>query len=270
MQNVGKFLFLLLGLVPLVEAQPTRVVTLSPVAAEWVSEILGEKDTRARLVGVSEFSHFPIYVASIPSIGPYPQIHVEEVIKLKPDLVIAVEASNRPDQIEKLKRLKLPVTVLKKEKFDEMGDWISELGKALGEEKRAKSVRDRWEFEVKALEPKGESSSVFVQIQSRPLITIGGGSFITAAFKRVGLNNVFEGLTQDYPKVSREAVMKHNPDQIWILDLTGDRNEFEKSRTEWERFESLKAVKNGKVRILKGDEFARCSMRLLKALKLLK
>ena len=184
--------------------------------------------------------------------------------------MIAVEGSNRPDQIEKLKRLKLPVTVLKKETFDGMGEWVADLGKALGEEKLANKARDRWDFEVRALEPGTTTTSIFLELQSRPLVTIGGGSFMTAAFKRVGLHNIFEDLAQDYPKVSREAVMKLNPDQIWILDLNGDPLQFEKSQREWERLDSLKAVKDGHVRVVKGDDFARCSMRLLNALKKLK
>lgn len=255
----------------IVNAAPAqRIVTLSPVAAEWVAEILGEKDTQQRLVGVSEYSVYPKSVSTVRSVGPYPQIHVEEVLKLKPDLVIAVDSTNRPDQVEKLKRLKLPVAVMKKERFDEMGEWITALGKALGEEKKAKVIRDRWEFELKSLEPVGKSASVFLQVQARPLITIGGGSFLTEAFQTIGFNNIFEDLEQDYPKVSREAVIKLNPDQIWILDLTGNRLEFQKDQAEWERIESLKAVENQKVKVIKGDDFARCSMRLLKALKSLR
>lgn len=269
-KGVFSFLFLLISLNATSAVAAQKIVTLSPVVAEWVAEILGEKETLKRVIGVTEFSQYPRYLTQVKSVGPYPQLHIEEILKLKPDLVLAVQATNQPEQIEKLKRLKLPVTVLKKESFDGMGEWIVELGRVLGEEARAKAVKDRWEFELKALEPGEKSTHLFLELQDRPLVTIGAGSFLNAAFKRVGFSNIFDDLPQDYPKVSREAVVKRDPDQILILNLNGDPLQFDRSRREWEKFERLKAVKDGKVRIIPGDDFARCSMRLLKALKSLK
>jgi ABC-type Fe3+-hydroxamate transport system substrate-binding protein len=265
---VAAALIFFLGSATPAHAKPERIVTLTPVVAEWVSEILGPK-TQTRLVGVSEFSVYPNELKKLKSIGPYPQIQIEAVAKLKPDLVIALEGSNRSDQIEKLKRLQLNVQTLPPESIDRMGDWIEKLGTLLEEPEAAKRVRQQWEFELKSLEPLSPRT-VFFQVQGKPLITVGEGSFLTQAFERIGAKNAFSDLSQAYPKVSREAVLKVNPDEIWILDLNGQSREFESSQKDWEQFQTLNAVRNQKIKVLRGDDFARCSLRLLKALKSLK
>ena len=62
---------------------------------------------------------------------------------------------------------------------------------------------------------------------------------------------------------------KENPEIILILDLTGANDDFEKAKLDWLQFPSLKAVKNNQIRTIPGDDYARCSLRLLKALKAL-
>ncbi|MBU6153962.1 MAG: ABC transporter substrate-binding protein, partial [Bdellovibrionales bacterium] len=121
-----------------------RIVCLNPVLSEWVAEILGRKVALQRLVGVSEYSNHPDYLRGVPEVGPYPKLHLEKIAGLKPDLVLASEEYNLPEQVGRLKRLKLNVRSVKKESFGSMEEWIDSLGGILEEPAGAADVRNRW------------------------------------------------------------------------------------------------------------------------------
>ena len=239
----------------------SKIITLAPVLAEWTTEILGETNVKTTLIAVSEYSLYPHSLTEKPTIGAYFKLNVEKIAALKPDLIIASSVYNRPDQLEQLKRLNLPVQVMPAEKFSEMPTWIKTLGQILHEDGGTARASTRWSDEVKALEAKKKKipESMFLEVQHSPLVTIGGESFLNEAFALVGFDNIFKALPQDYPKVSKESVLAKNPANIFILDLSGNPKDFEPAVADWGKF--------GKhPRILSGDDFARCSFALLKGL----
>ncbi|MBC7396437.1 MAG: ABC transporter substrate-binding protein [Bdellovibrionales bacterium] len=265
------FKVLLILLIPMPCFAFERIVTLAPGLTEWTAAILGDAKAGSKIVGVSEYSLYPESMKKKVSVGPYPQLNIEKIASLKPDLVVASSEYNRPQQLEQLRRLKLPLVVVPLEDFNAMPEWILKLGRALQEEKAAAGQASEWTKELDALKKskKGPLQRLFIEVQHQPLVTVGGPSFLTDAFSAIGYENVFRELSQGYPKVSKEAVLKASPDAIFILDLTGVKEDFERAQNDWQNFKTLKAVKNRQIRLIPGDEFARCSLRLLKALKAL-
>jgi ABC-type Fe3+-hydroxamate transport system substrate-binding protein len=245
-----------------------RIVCLNPVISEWVAEILGPEASLKRVVGVSEYSNHPVFLKEISRIGPYPRLHIERIAALKPDLVLGSEEYNMLDQVEQLKRLKLNVVSLKKESFGSMEEWIGSLGKALGESEGASRAKARWKNLREALRnSRLAPKRVFIEVQHRPLIAVGGESFLSEALEVVGYRNVFSDVKSGYPKVSMESVLKADPEWILILDHAGDSSEVMDSKRDWTRFQTISAVRSGRIKLLPGDDFARCSLRLLNALK---
>ena len=269
----GIFLFCSLLLWSHVQAQTqTKIVTLSPVVAEWVSEILGKEEAEKEMVGVSEYSNYPQYLERVPTVGPYPQIQEEKVLRLKPTLVIASSEYNRVEQIEKLKKLKLNIVILPKEKFNEMEPWIKLLGDALHQPEKAKVAIEKWKNGIRIIDTKMSMAKIqnkraFIQVQDNPIIAVGGDGFLNDAFEKIGYQNIYKDLKQAYPKISRESVLKENPDYIFILDLVQKEDEFKKSKQKWENYKELQAVQNGAIKMISGNDFARCTLRLLKALQ---
>jgi ABC-type Fe3+-hydroxamate transport system substrate-binding protein len=247
----------------------SRIVTLAPVISEWVAEILGPDYSREKIVGVSEYSSYPAYLKSKPSIGPYPQPNLEAILALKPDLVIGSEEYSRPDQVERMRKLGLPLKVLPKEKFSGMEEWIGALGDLLGDQKGTRRAQERWRRLKRGIRRgKGPYRKAFIEIQHEPLITVGAGSFLAEALRETGFETVFSDLADGYPKVSVESVAQRNPDWIFILghDSKGSDG-FQRSKERWSRMSRLSAVKERRIHLLPGDDFARCSLRLLIALK---
>jgi iron complex transport system substrate-binding protein len=240
----------------------SRIVTLAPVVSEWTAELLGEVHAHDLIVGVSEYSNYPPSLKNITTVGPYHRIQVEQVAALHPDLVLASAQSNDLGQIEQLKRLKLKVVVLPEETFAGMPGWIKNLGLVVDQVRDAQKLSERWIKEVAELRAKHpkKSKRVFLEIQHDPLVTIGGASFLNEAFALIGLENIFASLTQAYPKVSKEAVLKAKPERVFILDLNGHASEFEPSQKDWGKY-------GFQTQILPGDRYARCSFLLLKGLR---
>lgn len=251
----------LLGIITLIPSPAmawNKIVTLNPMVSEWVAEILGNDRAKKVLVGASEYSNYPKWVSGIPTVGPYPQIQIEKVLSLHPDLVIASSEYNRPDQIEKLKQLKLNVLSMPKENFTEMGKWILELGKVLSEEQSARFLAEDWSKSLLELKTVKNKKKAFFQIQFLPLITVGKDSFLNESFKLVGFENIFESIPQSYPKVSKESVLEKNPETVFVFEMVKDHEDLETIKMSWKKSE---------IQILNGDDFSRCSRRLLKALK---
>lgn len=240
-----------------------RIVTLSPLLSEWSAELLGDAKAKKVLMGVSEYSDFPEFLRGKPTIGPYHQLQIEKIAALKPDLILASEEYNLPNQIEQLRRLGLPVRVVKPEHFHSMPEWVMELGVILKEEAGAKKAASRWSRDLLALKKQKATrpkKRVLIEIQHQPLITVGGVSFLSDAFTVVGLQNVFQALQQGYPKVSKEAVLKEKPDAVYILDLRDTSEDFKRSQEDWAHY-GLHS------HLISGSDFARCTPRLLNALK---
>lgn len=251
-------LFLIGLLLPTFSFASNRIVTLNPMISEWTAEILGQEKSQQKIIGASEYSNYPEYLKKVPTIGPYPRVHVEKILALHPDLVIASDEYNRPDQIEKLKKLKLQVKVLPKEHFFKMEEWILELGKILGEESSAKLAAENWKKSLKEFQTPTQKKKAFFQIQFQPLITVGGVGFLNDSFQLIGFDNVFSNLSQAYPKVSREAVLEKKPETVFVFEMVKDHEDLDKIKKTW---------KSSSVQVLNGDDFSRCSPRLLKALK---
>src|SRR5882762_6352958 len=65
-------------------AQPRRIVSTAPSITETLFALgLGD-----RVVGVTNYCHYPAAATKITKIGTYMQPNVEAILALKPDLVI--------------------------------------------------------------------------------------------------------------------------------------------------------------------------------------
>jgi iron complex transport system substrate-binding protein len=104
---------------------PRRIVSLAPS----VTEILFAVGAGPQVVGDTKFCNYPSEAQALPTIGGYTAktISVEAVVDLRPDLVIAGTASQKP-VVEALEKLNIPVLVLAPDSFEAVYAGITQIG----------------------------------------------------------------------------------------------------------------------------------------------
>ena len=189
----------------------TRVVTLAPSLTETVLA-LGAKDT---LVGVSRFDEFP-EVKALPRAGGFNDVSVETIVALKPGVVVVQKSPGNQKPVETLARLGIPVLALPLTSVADVSTAMTELGRVLGRNERAKALvtelqqaRDA----AHAARPKTPKSVLFVY-GFEPLVVAGPGSFAHELLEDCGAKNVAEKAPTAYPTYSVEHALTVKPDLV--------------------------------------------------------
>ncbi len=230
---------------------PQRIISLGPSITEQLY-LLGLQD---RLIGCTIYCKKPKEAESKEKIGTVVEINLEKIVSLKPDLVLATSLTD-PKTIEKLKRLGIKVVSFSSPKnFVQICEQFLKLGKITGRQKVAEKLVEEAKQKAESLRKKVKGlpePKVFVQVGAKPLFTVTGDSFVNDFIEFAGGVNIAQNLNMGL--YSREEVLKNNPDVIIIVTM-GIVGEQEKEI--WERYRTLKAVKNNRIYII--DSYKLCS-----------
>lgn len=227
---------------------PARIVSLAPST----TEIAYALDLGSRMVAVDTFSDYPAEAKALTKVNTSP-LNLEQVVGLKPDLVLAAGITS-PDDIKKMSDLKLPVVVIgaPATNFANIMSSITLTGKATGTGAKAKAVTDAMQAKLDALKARFASAKtspkVFWELDatdpSKPY-TPGPGSFVNDMITLAAGTNVAADAKSPYAQINAEQVIAGNPDIIILSDAAyGTTVESVKARKGWS---SINAVKNDKV-----------------------
>jgi iron complex transport system substrate-binding protein len=246
-----------------VPAFPKRVISLGPSLTEIVFD-LGAGHT---LVGRTERCNEPPEALKIQDIGAYLNPDLERIIALRPDLVVSPETGMRKEVVDRLTEFGIPAFVDNSQTLDEIVHLLKRLGTILGRESDAKAVVQQFQQRRQAVRARVDHVSkplILFAVGIRPLVLAGGRTFIGSLIREAGGVNVAEEAAVPYPKFSMEEVAKRDPDIIIVLnkECRGDE-----CFNEWQRHQSLSAVKNHKIYQLDADMVARASPRIIDALE---
>jgi iron complex transport system substrate-binding protein len=247
------------GEVATIKKQPERIVSLIPSNTEIAYALHLDKE----MVGVTTNDDYPPQVKKLPKVGDF-NINVEQVVALKPDLVLANTANDK-QTIDRLKKLGIPVLVLGANSIQDVYRSINAVAKATNHTKEADQLISQMEKERKEIAdkiagiPKNKRAKVWIELDPN-LFTTGGDTFMNELVTEAGGQNVAAGL-KGWPKVSPEQVVKWNPDVI--ISFHGGEKEI-LSRPGWS---SIQAVKNNRVYSLKPDLTNRPGPRIFQGVK---
>jgi len=237
-------LSVLLPVLAKADEEPKRIVSLAPSITESLYQ-LGRGDT---LIATTSYCSYPEQTKTKQSIGSLTSPNIEKIYSFSPDLVLAVNGINRPQAIEKLKSLGLKVTVFNEcISFSDIKENFIQLAILVDRKKGAKEIIENVEAELSYITNKLKKSprvKVFWEIGARPLVTAGKESFANELIYHAGGINIFNEAPGKYPRVSREEVIKKNPEAI-ILAGMGDVTE--KEAFNWQRFNELEAAKFNRI-----------------------
>ncbi|WP_296831988.1 cobalamin-binding protein [Thiomicrospira sp.] len=246
------------------QAEPTakRIISLAPSLTELVYSA-GAGD---QLVGVVNYSDYPEAALSVPIVGSYNALNFEVIMQLKPDLVLAWQSGNRPQDLDRLKRLGLNLLIRDTQRLDDIANLIEEIGRLSQQTQTASAEANRLRQQLNQLRTRYQHAPkvrVFYQVWHQPTITINGEQFISQAIEVCGGQNVFADLSALAPHVNREAVIQKNPDMILLGGLDHVQ---QKWLEDWQKIPQLKAVQNDHIYPLNADHFQRPTARLIDAL----
>jgi len=248
-----------------VPEQPKRVVSLMPSVTEIVFDI-GAGDL---LVGATQYATSPPAAAELPRVGSYKHLDVEKIVRLQPDLCLAVRDGNPKHIVDRLVAVGVPVFVVDPRTLEEIKESILLLGQALNVEAQAEKMATAMEKRLsridKTVKLATNKPKVFFQIDAAPIISAGHNTFIDKLITRAGGLNLASG-TKPYPRYSWEDMLGLQPEIVIIASMAGGYTSDE-LKAGWQKWPQIQAVKNNKLYVVDADLFDRPTPRLIDGLE---
>ncbi|WP_124726687.1 cobalamin-binding protein [Staphylospora marina] len=246
-----------------------RIISICPSNTELIW-FLGAAD---KLVGLDDWSDWPVGLGHLPRVGPDLDIDMDKVKALKPDLVIAsLSVPGMEKNVERLEREKIPHVVLNPTTFADIAEDLGRLGAELGMPDRGKEEARRFLEEVRSVASRIPKNPAPVRLYwewwPKPVFTPGGRNWLTELSRLAGAVNVFEDEPSGSVRTDWEEVKRRRPDRVLAV-WTGVPSHRVKpslitSRPAWQ---GEPFAEESRVHILEEGWYCRPSPRLLTGLK---
>jgi iron complex transport system substrate-binding protein len=233
---------------------PKRIISLSP----GVTEVLFAIGAGDQVVGVTDFCVFPEKAKSIPRVGGLLNPSYETLITLKPDLIIHQPNKHKiKNFVDKLGIHNLPISMLS---LAEIFSSIKKIGVATHREPAAdrliQSMRDKINFHRKRLADVSQKSVLLIlgisNDSMRELYGVGPKTYLGEMLALAGGKNILAETQAQYPKVSKEFIIHKSPEiiiEVGPKDILS-REASQKRRQGWQKFSTIRAVKNNNIHFI--------------------
>ncbi|WP_285491748.1 ABC transporter substrate-binding protein [Staphylococcus haemolyticus] len=249
-----------------------RIVSLMPSNTEILYELGLGKD----VVGVSTVDDYPKDVKKGKEQFDTMNLNKEALLKVKPDLILAHESQKGTSKkvLDSLEKNGVKVVYVKDaQSLDQTYETFKQIGKVTGREHEANELVDETKHNVekviKSVPRHHRSQSVFMEVSSKPEIYIAGKhTFFDDMLVQLDAKNSFSNI-EGWKPVDKESIIKKNPD-ILISTEGLSKSDYYKVIKKRDGFRQIKAVKNGRIETVDGDEISRPGPRIDEGLKQLR
>jgi ABC-type Fe3+-hydroxamate transport system substrate-binding protein len=240
-------------------ASPRRIVSLNPTT----TEALFAMGASAHLIGRSHWDAWPDSARRIPDLGDALRPNVEAVLAAHPDLVIVYASLDNRAATQRLRAAGVNTVAFKIDRLADFDRTTRLLGRVIGDSARAAWVADSVRStitRVRVATARLEHPTVIWPFSYRPVMVVGGGSFMSELLDVAGGRNIYGDLPQPSPVVTLEDVVRRNPDYvIRSIDVTQSVTQPQALDPAWT---ALAAVRMGRVISAPAELVARPSVRL--------
>lgn len=240
---------------------PERIVTMAPSVTETVFALgLGD-----RVVGVSDYCDYPPEARDKPKIGGFLNPNYERIVGLRPDAVLLLESSGRDPST--FRKLRLPVLQVNHLNVEGILESIEMIGVVCGVEVKAEAIvadiRQRLDHIARKTAGRPRPR-VLVAIDRtlgtgslRDVYVTGSDGHIDRIIELAGGQNAYPDSHARFPVVSREGILKINPEVVIDLayGLAGKDADQATIRADWQCVAEVDAVRQGRVYLV-DDDFA--------------
>src|ERR1043166_3624084 len=233
-----------------VEPRPQRIVSLSPS----VTEILYGIGAWPQVIAVSQFCTYPEDVKNRPRVNGWDKTNLEQVMALKPDFVIGVDAQE-PFLRDKLTGLGVRSLFVKSQTLADIMASMGEIGRATGHEQEATNLVAKTQGEIEAVRkavgdrPHPRVLCVVDRVPGtiRDLYTATKGSYLDELINIAGGDSIAPQGDYGYGKINKEAVLTLNPEVI-IDMVQGSKGNFgEDPIAVWNELAEVRAVRDKRI-----------------------
>lgn len=202
----------MMGRTILLTGTPERIVSVVPSQTELLYDLgLGE-----RVVGITRFCVHPReWFRSKKRIGGTKQLHIQAILDLQPDLILANKEENTREDIETLAS-QVPVWISDISTLSEAQQMISSTGALTGTQQQADQLNESISQSFAALsETSPAPRRAAYLIWRNPWMTIGRDTFIHNMLLRCGCTNVYADQNR-YPVTSIAELAALQPDIVFL------------------------------------------------------
>lgn len=241
------------------DTSPRRIVSLVPAT----TEMLYAMGAGSRLIGVGSYDRFPPEVESLPKLGGLLDPNTEQLLALRPDLVIVYDT--QAELRQRLERARIPMWSYSLKALPDVAATMRALGARIGMTAAGENAAGRIEAQLRAVQARvagrtrprsllifGRESGVL-----RGINASGGYGFLHDLLELAGAVDVLSDIKQAAVPMSSEMVLARRPDVIIELHYgeAWPANRLDAERGVWSGLPSVPAVRNNRVHLLTGDEF---------------
>jgi iron complex transport system substrate-binding protein len=248
-----------------IPAEVKRVVTLAPNLTETIYALGLEE----RLAGDTDYCDTPPAAKMKPHVGGAQNPSLEAIVALHPDLVLATTSINRPETVDALTKIGVPVYTTDPQTVRGMLESTARIADVMGAGAKGAELVARLQARLDALAARLADAPpvhVLFVVWENPLITIGQNTFIADAMRWAGAESVIVS-GQKWPHITFEEVVRLQPDYIVFASNHAGFEKEElgalRSRAEWKQ---LRAVELGHVAVM-NEEVNRPSPGLVDAIE---
>ncbi|MEZ4826650.1 MAG: helical backbone metal receptor [Bacteroidia bacterium] len=195
--------------------RPQKVVSIAPNITEIIFAVGGQDKLAAR----SQACDFPSEVTSFPEIITFPELDIEGLKAINPDLIITTDEIFTPSQVLQLEKLDLPIFLQSYKTLSDVYRGIRETGQLLGHAETGNYVADSLQLIEKRITDSTQNQikyGTMILISADPLKVVGGNGFLNELITRAGGRNIFGDKKEAYYTTTPEEILKLQPEFIII------------------------------------------------------
>lgn len=234
----------------------SRIVSLAPALTEDLFAI----GAGPRVVAVDAYSNRPKAANHLPRVGSMANANGEEILALRPDLVIGI--AYQAPVLADLARAGLHVAVIPLDDLHDDVAAIDRLGTLTGHAGEARALHAKIVRELDAIAARAArrpERTAYTALGNAPLYTAGPGSYIGELLRLAHLRNVVPPGPTPWPVFSAERLVVAQPDVI-LVPVPHDPL----AGIPWDR---LRAVRTGRVASIPEDDLLRPGPRVADVLR---
>ena len=199
-----------------------RIISLSPS----VTEILYGIGAFDQVIAVSSYCEYPPEVEGLPRVGGWTDTNLEQVVALRPDLVILTGVDAQAPLMEpKLSALGIETLAVGSQSLVDIYGAIETIGRAVGREAGARDLIQSMRTELAEIRARTRDRprpSVLVVVDRLPgtlrdIYIATEGSYLTELIEIAGGTAITPPAPHNYTQIGTEALVTFDPEVIFDM-----------------------------------------------------